>query len=304
MTAGSPLSSEALMAHVRVLTAPELAGRQAGSDGERKAADYVVGQLERAAIERIGEWRHAFPLSSGPGKQDSVNVLGALRSTGPRREEWIVIGAHIDHLGARGDGLYLGAEDNASGVAVLLGMALELAKRRAELDRSLLLAFFGGEEVGLVGSRAFVSAPPVPLSKIRAMVNIDMIGRPLADMASLTLPKIAARIDDERSVGLVGGKDRPELRKIADDAFASESLRVVAGEDMPGPIASIIEGMTRARGDYWPFEQKGIPALFFSSGESDDYHKPTDTADRLRPDIMAGRARAIVRVVLALSRKP
>ncbi len=283
---------------MKALTAKELAGREAASEGERMADDYVAGQLRGWGVEPLGEFRHPFPFGAG----ESANVLGAVR--GKRKDEWVVIGAHVDHLGKRGDAIWWGAEDNASGVAVVLEIAHELAGRKAELDRSVLFAFFGAEEAGMVGSHKFVDAPPVPLASISTMVNVDMIGRPLVDQADLAFAKIAVGMHDEHAVGLVGAKDRPDLRKIADDACAGEAIRVWAAEDMPAPIAAIIEKQTRARGDNWSFEQKGIPALFFGSGESDDYHRPTDTADRLRPDIMAPRARAILAAVIALSRKP
>ncbi len=113
--------------------------------------------------------------------------------------------------------------------------------------------------------------------------------RPLLDQEGLALLKVAAGIRGERAVGLVGAKSHPELPKLCDDAFTTEASRVFAAEDMPPPIAAVLEERSRERGNNWPFEQAGIPALFFGSGESDDYRKPSDSADRLHPRYSASK---------------
>ena len=296
----------ALMEHVRRLTSEKMSGRRSASAQEREAAAYVAQELSSAGVAAlpgaIRQQTFALPKRTPTGDTESLNVFGFVRGASPARSrEVVVVGAHIDHVGVVQGKLHPGAEDNASGVAVALEIAAALAARPTKLGRSVLFAFFGAEEIGLFGSRAFVKKPPVPLSDVVAMVNVDMIGRPLADRAGLALGKKAFGIDSDRSVGVMGTKGRPAMRKIVDDACAAVGVRAIAPEDFPKPIASFIEKQAAERGDNWPFERAGIPALFFSSGESDDYHQPTDLPETLVPEIMADRAAIIHRVIEALS---
>jgi hypothetical protein len=288
-----PLSPEALMAHVMHLASPALAGRRAFSPDEETAAHYVLAQLE--AYGASDTELRAFDDPRGK----SHNVVGTVRCDGC--SDWIIVGAHLDHMGWMNGELYLGAEDNASGVAVVLEIARALVSERERLGRNVALVFFGAEEVGLVGSRAFVAAPP--FAPMRAMVNVDMIGRRLADRTAFALPKRMLDIDDARSVGVMGTKGRPGFRSIVDDACAAAGIRAVAPEDLGPVLQQAVEALARGRGDNAPFEAAGVPTLFFSSGESDDYHQPSDTVDRIEPEIMAVRARAIRDTVLALSKR-
>lgn len=111
-------------------------------------------------------------------------------------------------------------------------------------------------------------------------------------------------IDDTRSVGLIGVRAYPGLRALVDAACEQQGVRAIAAEDFPDRIEREIEAQALGRGDSVSFERKGIPALFFGSGESDDYHAPTDTMATLRPDVMARRAHAVLDVLLALSTAP
>jgi hypothetical protein len=239
-----------------------------------------------------------FVSSSGP----SLNIHATLE--GSRPDTVVVIGAHLDHLGRRGGAIYPGAEDNASGVAVVLGIARALATRQGELSRSVLFVFFGAEEIGMEGSSAFVHEPPVSRDRIAAMINVDMIARPLVDIPLLGPVKMPLGIDDRRAVGLIGARAYPALRALADAACQAEGVEALGPEDLPDRLEREVERQAAGRGDSVSFEQAGIPALFFGSGESSDYHQPTDTPDKLSPDVMERRARAILRVALGLSRAP
>jgi hypothetical protein len=283
-----PLSADALMAHVAVVADARLAGREAGSEGEAEAARYVEAQLTR-----IGLQPRSQPIPADGGRNLWAIVPGA-------SEDVVIVGAHLDHLGRRDGRLHPGAEDDASGVALVLGLAEELASRRAELARSVMVVWFGAEEVGMAGSRHFVANPPLPLARVAAMVNIDMIARPLLDQPRYRPLIRIAGIDRDTAVGLAGARRYPGLRALADAAVGD----VIAGEDLPDAIEREVDRATARRGDSTPFEDAGIPALFFGSGESSDYHAPTDTIDRLHPAILERRARAIARLVVALSTAP
>jgi hypothetical protein len=291
-----PLGADALMTDVRYLADPRLGGRAAGSDGEHLAAAYAADRLRELGLAPV----ITDVELAGGARGWNVHALLA----GDGTDEVIVVGAHLDHLGRRGGELYPGADDDASGVAVVLGIAAELAPRRAELSRGVMFALFAGEEQGMVGSRAFVADPPVPLARIPAMVNLDMVGRRLHDQGVFPLAMHLVGIDRDGAVGLVGTRRHPGLRAIADAAFAAEGGEVVAAEDLPSPIDAEIERQTRGRGDSVAFEEKGIPALFFGDGESSEYHEPGDVPERLDQPLLAQRARAIARVVVELSRAP
>jgi hypothetical protein len=225
--ARDPLEASALMQHVRTLTDERWGGRDAGSPGEALAIDYVFRRLTQAGLaprlQRVKQLgRH------------SANVYALIPGQRPRQV--VVVGAHLDHLGGGAGEIYPGAEDNASGVAVLLGLADALARRRRSLNRSVLIVFFTGEERNLLGSRAFVSDPPVPVSEMAAMVNLDMLGRPLAHQLLLAPLKRPLGIDDRAAVGLVGTHGRPALRRLIDEACARAGVSVVAAEDLPDAI--------------------------------------------------------------------
>lgn len=287
--AGSP----ALMRDVERLADPAMAGREAGTEDERAAADYVAAELRAVGLEP-----HEQAVEYGNG---SRNVWALLPGAS---DDVIVVGAHLDHLGRRDGRLYPGADDDASGVATVLAAARELTARRGELGRSILFAFFGAEEAGMVGSRAFVADPPIARARMTAMVNVDMVARPLQDDRLYRVPMALIGVDRGGAVGLYGTRHYPGLRRIADDAFAAVDGETVAAEDFPAVIDQEIEAQAAGRSDSVSFADVGIPTLFFGDGESRDYHKPTDTPEVLDRGLFAQNARGIVRTVLALSTAP
>lgn len=306
-------SESALLAHARFLASPLLRGRELGTDDEAVAALYVATRLEARGVPALPSGEREVPVPVPFGLLQVGNTMKAVKGRTSRNVfgfvrgsdlalagEVIVVGAHIDHLGEN----HLGAEDNASGVAVLIEIASAVAANPSLIGRSVLFAFFGAEEMGMIGSFAFVERPPAGIGKIVAMVNVDMIGRPFVDQKALALPLSFLRVDAKKSIGVVGTKGRPAFRTIVNRACAGAGLKAYAPEDFPGPIAAVLEETTRERGDNWPFEKAGIPALFYGSGESDDYHRPGDTIGKLDAAIMASRAKAVAATVVLLSREP
>jgi hypothetical protein len=190
------------------------------------------------------------------------NVLAALPGSDPLlRDQWIVVGAHYDHLG-RGDNhslapsligqIHHGADDNASGSAGVLEFATAASRNPKAFKRSLLFMTFAGEELGLLGSGNFVNHPLVPLEKITAMLNFDMIGR----------------VKDGRLfMGGVG--TAAPFKGWLEEANQSIGLKLDYSES--GDASS----------DHASFAGKHVPVLFFFSGLHGDYHKPSDTADKI-----------------------
>jgi aminopeptidase YwaD len=248
----------------------------------------------------------------------SFNIIGILPGSDPKlKDEAIVLGAHYDHLGRGGEGslapregeIHHGADDNASGTAALIELARRLSTQRPKPRRTIVFIAFSGEEEGLIGSSYYVNHPVVPLAKTIAMINMDMIGR-LRDQKLMiggigTAPEWRAMVEGQNSpenmataalngtipppgfanlkvnldpkltpVGypvVIGANGRPVV--IADAANtpmeAAKPFTLTLNEDGYGPS------------DHSSFYSKQIPVLFFFTGTHNDYHKPSDTSDKI-----------------------
>ena len=302
--------------HVRFLAAPELGGRASGSPQGHVAGRYIAAEFAKVGLAPAGidddfaqpfDRVDATPTVRGDNRVYEVrkvvcrNQLAWLPGTDPElAAEFVLVGAHYDHLGTIGDAVYHGADDNASGVAGLLAVARALAHGDAKPRRSVLFAAFDAEERGLAGSEYFARHPPRSLQQCVAMINLDMIGRArLLDRKGLALGKRMVGIPDEPAIGVMGTAQSPELAKIARDVFAAAELPLFAPQDF-GILASVIEQQAAGRSDHAPFEKRRIPFLFFSTSENDDYHQPTDTIDKVDPDMLWRTARCVYRIVLAI----
>jgi Zn-dependent M28 family amino/carboxypeptidase len=293
-----PIGPEALMRDVRFLASTELRGRGTGTADEARAAEWLATQLQAVGLQAVaGKYVHGF--TAGPWT--SRNVLGVLPGSAVSDGRVVVLGAHFDHDGVRKGVLFPGADDNASGVAVVLGITRVLAARKESPRRSVVVALFGAEEVGMVGSRALVRQNLVPAPSIAAMVNLDMLGRPLQDQPTFRFAQRLVGIDAVRSIGVDGLRGRPWLEEIVRSACAAEDHRAITIDDLPEIARGAAERISRGRSDHVAFEEAGVPSVIFSSGESVDYHQPSDTADTLHPELLARRARIVLRTVEALT---
>ncbi|MGI6119608.1 MAG: M28 family metallopeptidase [Desulfosporosinus sp.] len=179
---------------ISALTSSEMQGRRAGSKGEVRAAEYLSSQLSMLGLKPMGDsetgFAHVFTLprvteilvngrltfKSEPIQLriPSVNLLGAL--IGKKTEEIILLSAHYDHLGIFKGQIYPGANDNASGVGCVLDVMRRILREGKTPRRTIILAFWSAEEMGFVGSKAFVRSAPFPLHYIQAVFNVDTIG--------------------------------------------------------------------------------------------------------------------------------
>ncbi len=245
----------ALITHVGRLAHDSMVGRGSTTLDERRAAQYIEQQFASYGLE--GAAFMTFVVAGAT--VTSQNVLAALPGTGSLRDDWIVLGAHYDHVGKRqlttGDSaVYNGADDNASGTAVILELARLLAGHARNNGfgeaprRSVLFIAFGAEELGLIGSERFCAQPTIPLARITAMLNFDMVGR----LRNNTLA--------------IGGQstalDWPQLL----DRRNTDHL-VLKDEDCP------------ACTDYACFRRAGRPVLWFFTGLHPEYHQPTDDVE-------------------------
>ena len=181
------ITKESLRKHIRFLASDKMKGRAAGTPEMKQAADYIIGGFKAAGLMPVGtSFTQPFEItpchsrSGDPEKVQADNIIGLLEGADSLlKKEYIILGAHYDHIGmARNtNAVCNGADDNASGVALLLEVARKLNSVKDGLKRSILFVAFDAEEQGLLGSHHFVTHPVVPFDKISLMMNFDMVGR-------------------------------------------------------------------------------------------------------------------------------
>lgn len=190
----SAIQITALRKHMQVLTEKSFAGRRAGTRGEAMTGRYLAAQLQEMGLQPAGEqgtFFQSFPLPEMTLRRDgkrtvfyklnnsspqiTENILGVIKGK-KYPSQYLVLSAHLDHLGIWENHLYPGANDNASGVATVLEIARLLSEKQEQLPYSVLIAFWSAEEMGLIGSRYFIQHPLVPLEAIRLNINLDSIG--------------------------------------------------------------------------------------------------------------------------------
>ena len=271
-TAFDSITSEEMREHVSVLASDSLEGREAGSRGGQAAGNYLVEQLRKIGIQPFGTSGEYFQ----PFGSNYRNILSLYPGTDPElKNEYIVIGSHYDHVGygtrrnSRGPigQIHNGADDNASGCATLLELMQAFKEFGVATRRSLVFAFWDGEEKNLLGSKHFVSVRTIPLSQIKLTINIDMVGK----------------LSNDR-FEILGTRTAPGLRRFFSERN-SENLKVDFNWDIV------------ADSDHHPFVERGVPFLMPFTNKHDDYHRPTDDVDKVDYDGMQRVARVTVRVL-------
>jgi hypothetical protein len=214
------------------------------------------------------------------------NVAALVRGSDPAlRNTYVVVTAHFDHVGVgppdeRGDSIFNGADDNASGTAGVLEMARAFTALPQAPARSVLFLAVSGEEKGLLGARAFVESPTLPLEGVVANINLDMIGR--------NAPDTVVAIGQEYST----------LEQILQDVARRPGVGLAVVQD-PEP-----EKMFFFRSDQLPFIQRRIPAVFLTTGDHEDYHRQSDRPENIDTEKLARVARLAFHLVLELAMDP
>ncbi|MCB0464547.1 MAG: M20/M25/M40 family metallo-hydrolase, partial [Aequorivita sp.] len=257
---------------VSVLANDSLNGRKTGSTDEKKAAEYIAKRFSDIGLQPKGTdgyfQKFTFKASKNPHqeaeftseKNDSTetgeNVVGYIDN---KAENTVVVGAHFDHLGMGGEGslyregeaIHNGADDNASGVAMMLHLADSLQKKDSPKNNNYLFIAFSGEEEGLLGSNYFVKNPTINTKKITYMLNMDMVGR----------------LNAENTLAVYGVGTSPILKQTV-NANAGD-LNIAENESGVGPS------------DHTSFYLADIPVLHFFTGQHEDYHKPSDDTEKV-----------------------
>ncbi len=275
---GPRLDGARLIHDVGVLAHDSMEGRATATPGSARARRWLLTEFAAIGLEPpAGGHEQPFAIAAGEGAPTGVNLVGVI--PGRRRPERVlVVGAHYDHLGIRRDAIHNGADDDASGVAAVL----ELARwfRAHPPASTVVVALFDAEEAGSVGSEAFVRGPPVPLDRVAAMVNLDMVGRNAAD-----------------ELWIAGPAHWPRLAPVAEAAARRSALTVRLGHDRPGVAG--VDDWTDAS-DHGPFHEAGIPFLYFGEEDHADYHRPTDDVERIQPAFLLGAAETVLDALLVL----
>ncbi len=240
-------------------TGPGLGAVQAAIDSTRRPHSRELGLGVRMGVRARYEER-----------RPSANVVGILEGADPaRRDQAVVIGAHLDHVGEQAGLVFPGANDNASGAAAVLALAEALARGGVRPARTVVFALFSSEESGLQGAKRFVARPPVPLERVVAMLNLDCVG-----------------VGD--SIQLGSGKTSPKLWALARDLDARHD-RLSVADTWGGGGA-----------DATPFAERGVPTLYFASRFSYRYlHQPGDTPPTLNPRLYEALVRLAYRTAWA-----
>ncbi len=228
-------------------------------------------------------WRIVGETSLKRTQVAAKNVIGVLEGEGPLADETLVIGAHYDHLGFGGPNsaapgvhaIHPGADDNGSGSAALLEIARELAGREKKLPRRIVFIAFTGEERGLLGSARYVRNPLMPLDKTVAMLNMDMVGR----------------LSDDKLI-VYANDTSPVFDPLIDRVNAHYGFKITRQPGGFGPS------------DHASFYGKNLPVLHFFTGSHKDYHRPSDTADKLNVPGMRRVAQLVAEIAVALAETP
>jgi Peptidase family M28/PA domain len=233
------------------------------------------------------------------------NVVAALEGSDPKlKDEWVVISCHVDHNGAEGEQVYNGADDNGSGTVGMLEIAeaYSLAAQAGQRPRrSILFAAFNSEERGLLGSWAFVERPLVPLDRIVAALNMDMIGRdeevPEGGGRRFRGLPVQSAESNHNAVNLIGHSKSGALTRTIEQANAAFGL-------MLKKVLDNNSSNLLRRSDQWPFLQKGVPAVFFHTGLHQDYHTPGDRPERINYEKMERIVRLVHQASWELANAP
>lgn len=260
-----------------------------------------------------GEMPEPFELSpskkmsiTASSKGDAIatqNVVAVFEGSDPLlKDEYVALGAHYDHIGigtpVKGDAIYNGADDDGSGTTALLAIAEALAKAPTRSKRSVLFNWHAGEEKGLWGSRYFTEYPTIPLQKIVAQINIDMIGR--SKKEGDTNPRNNS-LSGPNEIYVIGSKMMStELGELT-EAVNKEYLNLTYNyryDDPKDPNRFFF------RSDHYNYARKGIPIVFFFAGEHEDYHRPGDEPQKIDYEKMQKIVRTVFLTMWEIANRP
>jgi len=264
--AKAAITQEEVRQQLYYLTSKELEGRMSGMTGNRTAANYLIGWMQKNGVSptKTGSYFQKFPVNrvnefKEKSSGESSNVIGVIPGNDPQlKDEYLVIGAHFDHIGygpsmstsPNRREIHPGADDNATGTCVVMACVHGFGMLRGQNKRTIVFMHFSGEEMGLIGAKYYCNNPIYPLNKTLVMVNQDMVGR-LKSQTTLTAS---------------GANANPAIAQVVSGIKGYKfNMRPSGG--------------TGGGSDHAAFAAKGVPVIMFHTGQHPQYHTPDDTAE-------------------------
>jgi Zn-dependent M28 family amino/carboxypeptidase len=280
------ITSKELMENLYVYSSDYFQGRETGTIGQKRAVNFLKDFYIRSGIISARGTNNYFQpmILNIKGKIVETENVAAIIQGSKYPEEYIILTAHLDHIGIDKNGfINNGADDDGTGNVALLEIAEAFIKAKNEgvgPKRSLVFLHVTGEEKGLLGSKYYTENPLYPLKNTVANLNIDMIGR--------INPK--RNTDDPNYIYLIGSdklsEELHDISKLANERHVQLELDYTYNDDND-------PNRFYYRSDHYNFAKKNIPVIFYFSGTHEDYHKPTDTADKINYSILEKRTKLI-----------
>jgi hypothetical protein len=299
----------------------------------RDVAKRLLGERKLDALERqiiaegspasfpLTDWTASLELTVNHGRLPVKNIIGTRDGSGPMADETVVIGAHYDHLGYGGPGslaglrkpaIHHGADDNGSGTTTLMELARRLAAESRPDGRRLLFIAFSGEELGLLGSRYYVQHPVFPIATTVAMVNLDMVGRLRAgslEPGQILLAMLTPGAQGEPPLVLTVAAARNDPIGLSHLLSFPQQLTIWGTGTSPG-FATLVDRVNQDYGfeikkipggqgpsDHASFYAKKVPVIFLFTNDHSDYHRPSDTSEKINVPGMSRVADFAMRII-------
>lgn len=291
----SEISAKNLKAQMQVFASDDFEGRSTGKEGQRKAAkfikDYYVSN--KITSPEVLDYFQDIPKDffNNRSEENAANVMGFIKGS-KKPEEIVVISAHYDHLGKKDSKVYNGADDNGSGTLGILQIASAFQKAVKNGDapkRSILFLHFVGEEIGLYGSRFYVENPVFNLTNTVADLNIDMIGR--VDKKHQENPNYLYIIGSDKL-----SKELHLINEAVNTKYNKLDFDYTFNDDND-------PNRFYYRSDHYNFAKNNIPVIFYFNGTHNDYHKPTDTLEKIDYNLLKKRCDHVFLVAWELANR-
>lgn len=273
------INRKQLLNDIEILSSDVYEGRKTATRENQMAANYIVNRFKAIGLNFYQDsFKHPFTFQNrNKTSVNGTNLIGYIKG---KTDDVIIISAHYDHVGISNSLIYNGADDNASGVAGLLAMATYFKEHKPK--NTLIFIAFDAEEMGLQGAYAYLKNPVIEGTRIKLMVNLDMISR-----------------NDKGELYAAGAFKNPVLKKILRDADEATGVKMVFGHDDP----KLGRDDWTMQSDQGPFAQNNIPFVYFGVEDHKDYHKPTDEYENIDKDFFYGASKVILNSILKLDKQ-
>ncbi len=280
-----------VLMHLKILSSDEFAGRKFASQGSIQSQDYLVATLEELAVPAFkNKYRHPFNKTGLFQTKQGINIIAYIPGT-HHLEEYLVLTAHYDHLGSKRGKVFNGADDNASGTAALLYYAKQLKQK--PLRHSVIILFTDGEEIDLLGAKAFIAQQNALLSQFKLNINLDMIA---GSQHTKRLRYISRDLEQ-----ILSDKSIESFKQLQTHLKNNSAARLTSGfRNSRGAGSSIKRTNWRMASDHGVFSQAGVPFIYFGVGPHKNYHSELDDFDNVNQSLFLAATRVIFQQIIYL----